>query len=54
MDVMDLSGEHQVDVHHNVYKTRMDINGKVLSDKEQSSIGTITSLINNRRTSGQG
>lgn len=33
VDAMDISGEHQLDIDHNIFKKRIDREGKALSDK---------------------
>ena len=35
IDAMDLSGEHQINVQHNLYKRRLDYEGKPLEDPEK-------------------
>ena len=38
MDVMDVAGEFQTNVHHTIFKSRVDKSGNLM-DKESSSIG---------------
>lgn len=42
VDAMDISGEHQLDVDHNVFKKRLGPNGKEIQDKpiKQNELGT--------------
>ena len=32
IDAMDVSGESQTDIIHNLYKTRLDLNGKIIKN----------------------
>lgn len=43
VDAMDVSGEHQSDVSHNVWKERLDKTGHKIKDSEQKQ-GTGTSI----------
>ena len=35
IDAMDVSGEQHIDIEHNVYKRRLDMNGKPIEMKER-------------------
>jgi len=32
IDAMDVSGEQQIDVDHNIYKQRLNLSGEIISD----------------------
>ncbi len=41
VDSMDISGEHQLEVDHNVFKKRLDLTGRELSDKPVKQNGIL-------------
>ena len=45
MDIMDVSGEHEVNVHHTIYKTRLDTNGEMVEKKTHKLTDSIKTNI---------
>lgn len=39
LDVMDVSGEHQNNVDHSIFKTRIDKQGRVVQEKQKTFLG---------------
>jgi len=39
IDVMDVSGEQQLDIEHNIYKRRLDKSGEVIDEHKQDHLG---------------
>lgn len=35
LDAMDLSGEQHVNIHHNIYKRKLDLQGRPIEDPER-------------------
>jgi len=46
IDAMDVSGEHQLDVAHNIFKKRLDLNGKALSGYEKDELARDKPTVN--------
>jgi len=48
IDAMDVSGEQHIDIEHNIYKRRLDLDGKPIEDAQKDlSLGAITKIVNN-------
>ena len=47
IDAMDVSGEQHIDIEHNIYKRRLDLDGKPIEDAQKDhSLGAITKVVN--------
>lgn len=49
IDVMDVSGEHQLDVEHTMYKQRLSLDGEVINETPTKSV-----LARDEKTDGKG
>ncbi len=51
IDAMDVSGDHQLDVLHSVYKTRLSLDGQPISEAtEQYKLGTVATDTEGKNT----
>jgi len=51
IDAMDVSGEQHIDIEHNIYKRRLDLDGKPIEDAQKDvQIGAITKIVNKTET----
>jgi len=47
IDAMDVSGEQHIDIEHNIYKRRLDLDGKPIEDAQKDhSLGAIAKIVN--------
>ena len=47
IDAMDISGEQHIDIEHNIYKRRLDLDGKPIEDAQKDvQIGAIAKIVN--------
>ena len=54
IDAMDVSGEQHIDIEHNVYKRRLDMNGKPIEDaQKEHHLGAIAKVTNTTNNSDQ-
>ena len=54
IDAMDVSGDHQLDVLHSVYKTRLSLEGQPISEpSEQDQLGTLATPTGNGKEEGE-
>lgn len=54
LDVMDLAGQHQQDVMHNVFKRRIDMNGKPFDESQRNKLGQSATTVEHLDGSGSG
>jgi len=48
IDAMDVSGEQHIDIEHNIYKRRLDLDGKPIDDAQKDlKIGALAKIVNN-------
>ena len=48
IDAMDVSGEQHIDIEHNIYKRRLDLDGKPIDDAQKDlKIGALPKFVNN-------
>ncbi|KDQ62502.1 hypothetical protein JAAARDRAFT_121394 [Jaapia argillacea MUCL 33604] len=52
LDVMDISGEQQHDISHNILKTRLGSSGKVISNSHSSELRNEVDMMNEQKTNG--
>ena len=54
LDAMDVSGEQHIDIEHNVFKRKLDLDGKPIDDpQKQAAIGTGVKTTNSSSTSNE-
>lgn len=48
LDAMDVSGEQHIDIEHNIFKRRLDLDGKPIEEpQKEHSLGAVAKVINN-------
>ena len=52
LDVMDISGETQTDIHHNILKTRLDERGNLIPMSATAELRNDIDKLNEQRQSG--
>lgn len=52
LDVMDISGETQRDLSHNIVKTRLDSSGTIISDSTSNKLRNDIDVINEQKQAG--
>ena len=51
IDAMDVSGEQHIDIEHNIYKRRLDLEGKPIEDaQKEHNLGAVAKVVNNTKT----
>merc|ERR1711981_185104 len=50
IDAMDISGEQHIDIEHNIYKRRLDLDGKPIEDaQKEHHLGAVAKFTNNTK-----
>merc|ERR1712020_744024 len=53
IDAMDVSGEQHIDIEHNMYKRRLDLDGKPIEDpQKEHSLGVVAKIVNDTNVCG--
>ena len=47
LDAMDVSGEQHIDIEHNIFKRRLDLEGKPIQDPQKQAVIGVKKLTNN-------
>jgi len=53
IDAMDVSGEQHIDIEHNIYKRRLDLDGKPIDEAQKdNNLGAVSKIVNNTILTG--